>query len=280
MTLLPPRLRAGSRLAIYSPSFPGVARHPDRAARGAAALRALGFEVTVPPAAGRDHGYTAGSPVDRADALNALFADPDVDGIVCGIGGFNSSDVLDRLGYELIVASPKVLVGDSDATALLLAIAARTSMVTFHGPALLPEWGEWPAPMAYTRDSFLAVTGFVSGRHDYAAAPSWTSRCVAWGTEAERAGRAPDRAGGWTCLRPGAARGRLVGGNIETLNMLIGTPFCPSFDGAILFVEATAEEASVPRIQRALQHLELAGLTHSLQGLLVARCPEASPKTA
>ena len=275
MKVRPPRLSPGRRLAIYSPSSPAVARYPERTDRAVAALRDLGFEVAVPPAASCADGYTAGSPAKRADALNALFADERVDGIVCAIGGFNSNDTVAMLDYELIAAHPKVFVGYSDATALLLAIHAKTSLITFHGPALLPEWGEYPAPMTYTRESFLAVTGSTSGVHHYAPARAWTNEFVPWGTNEETRGRSANRPGGWTCVRKGSARGRLVGGNIETLNMLVGSPFCPSFDDALLFIEATAEEASLPRIDRALRHLDLAGLTCKIRALLVARCPDA-----
>jgi muramoyltetrapeptide carboxypeptidase len=58
-------------------------------------------------------------------------------------------------------------------------------------------------------------------------------------------------------LRPGRARGRLVGGNLTLVSALLGTPFAPNFDGAILIIEDIGE--AIYRIDRMLRHLILAG---------------------
>ncbi len=42
---------------------------------------------------------------------------------------------------------------------------------------------------------------------------------------------------GWRQLQDGIAEGRIVGGNLCTLNLLQGTGYMPSLDGALLFVE-------------------------------------------
>jgi muramoyltetrapeptide carboxypeptidase len=275
--LRPPRLGRGDRLAIYTPAFPGPARHPERAARGCAALQRAGFQVVVPEAAYGDSGFTAGTPAERAAALMALFADDSVDGIVCSIGGFNSNDIVSLLDYGLIARHPKVLVGYSDCSALLLAIHARAGLVTFHGPALLPEWGEYPEPLAETMHSFREVTGEARAPLVYRQPGRWTNELRPWGTDRERSARVLDRPGGWRCLREGSATGRLLGGNVETINGLVGSDYCSTLAGALLFIEATAEEAYLPRVERALRHLEIAGLTRGLAGLMVARCPDAQP---
>ena len=42
---------------------------------------------------------------------------------------------------------------------------------------------------------------------------------------------------GWWVLQQGAAEGTILGGNLCTLNLLQGTPFMPSLDGSVVFVE-------------------------------------------
>ena len=58
------------------------------------------------------------------------------------------------------------------------------------------------------------------------------------------------------CSTAAARRGRLVGGNLALLAALLGTPYAPSFDGAILVLEDVNE--SIYRIDRMLTHLRLA----------------------
>lgn len=57
-------------------------------------------------------------------------------------GGWGSARILPYLNYDTIRANPKVLVGFSDITALLLGVHAQTGLVTFHGPHGLTSWRE------------------------------------------------------------------------------------------------------------------------------------------
>jgi muramoyltetrapeptide carboxypeptidase len=272
----PRALPAGARLGVFTPSFPGPALYPERFARGLRALEEMGFEVLSPPAASGLAGYASGSAVDRARALMALFIDDRVDGIICSLGGYNSNAILPYLDYETIARHPKVFAGYSDATALLVGLLAKASLVTIHGPAVLSEWAEFPAPLAYTADSFLAVTRGTTP-YTYRTPQAWTNEFLAWGTSDTRA-RAMTPHEGWRTIVNGHATGRLLGGNLETLNMLVGTPFLPQIGDTLLFIEATDAEAYLPRLERALVHLELAGILRDVRGLLVARCPDARPE--
>jgi muramoyltetrapeptide carboxypeptidase len=273
--ILPPRIYPGATLAVYSPSFPGPALYPRRLEQGVASLRRQGFDVVIPDAARQQNGYKSGSSQQRAEELGRLFSDPAIDGIITSIGGFNSNEILPWLDFESIANHPKVFVGYSDTTALLLALYAKTGLVTFHGPAVMPEWGEFPAPQQYTVEWFRRI--IMQGEAvDYQPPEGWTDEYLEWEhSEDQYTHRKLYPHKGWRSLIEGKGRGKLVGGNIETINSLIGTPYCPSFDNAIVFLEATREEAYLPRLDRALTHLELAGAFSSAAGLLMARCPDA-----
>jgi muramoyltetrapeptide carboxypeptidase len=274
--LRPPPLRHGSRIAMFTPSFPGPALFPNRFARGVQAVRNLGFAVVIPDDATRVCGYTAGSARQRAEALMALFADPHVDAIVCTIGGFNSNALLPLLDYALIRNNPKIFAGYSDSTALLLGIFAHSGLITFHGPSILPEWGEFPAPFSYTTTSFLDVTS-APAPYVYRHPELWTHEYLEWGTDDELRPRTTQPGTGWRVPLPGVTRGPLAGGNIETINMLVGTPYLPNFAGCLLFLEATESEAYLPRLERSLIHLETAGVFKQIRGLLFGRCPDSKP---
>jgi muramoyltetrapeptide carboxypeptidase len=238
-------------------------------------LEALGFRVVVSSDVYKSSGYVAGSSQERARAFMDLISNDDVSAIVCTIGGFNTVDILPHVDYELVRRARKVLVGYSDATALLLAVLRNSGLLTFHGPAAMPDWGESP-PFSYTVRYFSELTQNVNAGTAYQPPSEWTADFVDWAIPpAQRRVRQMTPCNGWSTLNEGHAIGRLIGGNVETINALVGTPFCPDFSDSILFIEATEAEAYLPRIDRALAHLSLAGHLSSIKGLLVARCPDA-----
>lgn len=273
--LRPPSLKMGSNLAVFSPSSPGTALFPHRLKCGVTALESLGFQVQVPEIALKQYGYTAGTAEDRANELIRLFEDKTVDVIICSIGGFNSSDLLPLLDYSIISTHPKIFAGYSDVTALLLGIYAQTNLVTFHAPAILSEWGNYPEPFAYTVKSFRDLTEARSSLVNYQPPNEWTSEFLDWSKGEDNRSKQMYQNKGWKVLKEGVAIGGLIGGNIETLNLLIGTPYCPNFSGSILFLEATDAEAYLPRLHRALTHLCLTGVLGKIKGLLFGKCPDA-----
>ena len=73
-----------------------------------------------------------------------------------------------------------------------------------------------------------------------------------------------------TAIRPGRARGALLGGNLSILASLVGTGGLPDFDGAILFLEDTGEAEY--RIDRMLTQLSLAGILRKCAGIVFGQC--------
>ncbi|MBA3554778.1 MAG: LD-carboxypeptidase, partial [Gemmatimonadales bacterium] len=70
-------------------------------------------------------------------------------------------------------------------------------------------------------------------------------------------------------LSGGVAEGPLAGGNLTLLQCLIGTPYFPELDGAILFLEDVGED--LYRVDRMLAHLRMVGALDRLAGVLVGR---------
>jgi muramoyltetrapeptide carboxypeptidase len=115
------------------------------------------------PNAARDDGWASASPRERADDIHAAFLDDEVSVVLASIGGLHSNQLLPHLDPELIAAHPKVLQGYSDVTVLLWALAKHAGLRTFHGPALIPELGEFPSVLGYT-DCHLRALGSVAIR--------------------------------------------------------------------------------------------------------------------
>ena len=202
-----------------------------------------GYRVKLSEGVWDQDDYVAGTPERRAADLNALFADPEVDVIQVLWGGTGAMPMLPFLDYDLIAAHPKALMGYSDITSLHIALRQRTGLATLHGPGL----GSMGIPdrTAFTWDSALA--GFTTGATGEVP-------------------RDPDdpyvRA-----IAPGKATAPIVGGNLFTFVHLMGTPFDPVFDGAILFFEEVHEPAYV--IEVHLDQLRLAGKLDGIAGVVV-----------
>ncbi|MEM5805512.1 MAG: LD-carboxypeptidase [Candidatus Aenigmatarchaeota archaeon] len=128
MTLIKPkRLNIGDTIGIISPSSSLPADIPFRFRRGVECLEKLGFRVKIGKYAVSKYGYMAGKPIERAMDINSMFKDANVKAIISSIGGYNSNQLLNLLKYKMIRKNPKIFMGYSDATSLLLTIFKKTN---------------------------------------------------------------------------------------------------------------------------------------------------------
>lgn len=128
----PKKLTPGATIGLVATSS---CTTPEKVEKCIAKLEELGYKVK--PAANLTTnygGYMADTGKVRADELNKMFADPEVDAIFCMRGGDGSSRIMEYLDYDMIKANPKIFVGYSDVTNLHLALTEKCGLVTFHGP--------------------------------------------------------------------------------------------------------------------------------------------------
>jgi muramoyltetrapeptide carboxypeptidase len=244
----PPRLGSGARIALVAPAGPLL--EGDDLTRAGALCRALGYEPVLSPGAGRHYGYLAGTDQERLDDLNAALGDPSLDAVWCLRGGYGATRILDRVDFAALARRPKPLVGFSDITALLIGAVVRAGVVAFHGPvarAAMPP---------FSREHF--------------------ERVLTRPEPAGRLGRLPPpsdvlipRENRIVTLAGGTAEGPLFGGNLSLIQCLLGTPFFPDLEGAILFLEDVGED--LYRVDRMLAHLRAAGALDRLAGVAVGR---------
>jgi muramoyltetrapeptide carboxypeptidase len=239
----PAPLRPGARVALVAPAGPLAEGAVDRALER---VRAWGWEPLEGAHARGRHGFLAGTDEQRAADLNAALRDPDNDAIWCLRGGYGTMRILERLDWEALAARPRPLIGFSDNTALHLA-ALRAGVTTFHGPH--PATADFPD---FARRCLLRVLG--------AARPAGLLPFPDAG---------PARA---ETLAGGAAEGPLLGGNLSLLAAMLGTPYAPRAEGAILFLEEVGEPAY--RIDRLLSQLHLSGLLARVAGVALGAFSE------
>jgi muramoyltetrapeptide carboxypeptidase len=267
-----PALQPGDTIGIVSPSWFGGEAFIPRARRGIATLERLGFRVRVGEHAFNTMGHVCDSAMNRVADIHAMFADADVHAILATIGGDHSCHLLPHLDWDLIGANPKVFIGFSDITVLNVAIHAMTGLVTFNGPTLLTDWAEYPEMPAFSREQALRAITRPEPMGDLAPAPWWTDEFLDWTTGADTT-RARERTAsdGWTWLRSGAVTGPLIGGCLESLQHLRGTPFWPDFTGAILFLETSELRPSPEDVDGMLMDYENMGILDQIAGLVFAR---------
>jgi muramoyltetrapeptide carboxypeptidase len=230
-----------TRIRLIAPS--GYPHDRAAVARGLDRLRAAGCIVDGLDALDRRVLRFAGTDAQRAAELNALATCDVLPDLVLAVrGGYGATRLLPHLNYmalrERLANASVVLVGHSDFTAVQLALFARSGLVTFGGPMLCADFGA-PVPSALTVPQFWRTV-----RTDHASA--------AWTTSMEQSID---------------TRGVLWGGNLAMLCSLVGTPYFPTIDDGILFVEDVGEP--VFRIERLLYQLHLSGVLARQRALIL-----------
>lgn len=248
----PPRLQPGQTVGIVSPS--SATFRPVGLEIVEESLAALGLGMKLGSHVLNRWGYLAGRDADRAGDINALFADPDVDAIFALRGGWGAARLLPLLDFEVIRANPKIFMGYSDITALLVSIYARAGLVTFHGP----NAGSWNTFTVEHARPVLFDGEAVTLRN-----PVYLGDGLAQTADRVRT------------ITPGIARGRLVGGNLTVLTAIVGSDYLPDFTGHILFLEDVDE--NIYRVDRMLTQLRLAGILDGIAGFVFGKCTECDP---
>jgi muramoyltetrapeptide carboxypeptidase len=205
-------------------------------------LEALGFTVVRGAALTSVDGYLSGSDEERAADLHHMFENDDVHAIFCTRGGYGSGRLLRLLDYDLIRRHPKIFVGYSDITALSMAMLRHAGLVTFAGPMVAADM-----QAGMPRMTEVWLWDMLMGRHE----------SVTIHSEAETQ----------TLPSSMSGTGQLVGGTLSILATLIGTPYEPVWDGAVLFIEDVGE--NVYKVDRLLQHLTHACVLDRLSGVVL-----------
>ena len=239
----PTKLRQGEKIGVIAPAGPVLQTELQD---GIDLLESFGYEIVLSRHLFDRQGYLAGEDNARLEDLHTMFTDPSVKTVFCARGGYGTLRILDRIDYDILRSNPKIVVGYSDITALLLAIHKETGLVTFHGP-VMKELNQ------RNIGNLEACLNLVSHERS---------------PELELAGGRP--------LKPGKATGRLLGGNLSLICHLIGSPYMPSLKGAILFIEEKGEDPY--RIDRLLTHLRLGGVLAQVAGLIAGAFEECGDR--
>lgn len=237
--LLPRRLYEGATVGLVSPA--GVISSPADVNAVQETLASLGLNAHLGRNALNRRGYLAGTDAERATDLMEMFEDDRIDAILALRGGWGLNRILERLDFGTIRRNPKIVMGFSDITSLLLAMYARSGVVSFHGPVGISTWS------SCTVNHMKSVL-FDGGTPILTNPPSEPIHTICGGR----------------------ARGRLVGGNLSVITSMLGSSFLPDWSGHLLFLEDVDER--VYKIDRKLTQLAMAGILDQVEGVIWGQC--------
>ncbi|WP_110238959.1 S66 family peptidase [Nocardioides gilvus] len=276
MIRYPQPLSPGDRIGITSPSSGVQTALRGRLDVAITWLRDAGYEVEVGDCMGGDAGHLSAPVEKRAAELNRMLLDPAIRVVLPPWGGETAIDLVDHLDWDaLATAEPTWLVGYSDISTLLLPLTLRLGWATLHGANLM-ETPYAPADGVRHWTDVLAGTGPITqhapgvhrsgGHDDWEADPAITTYDL-------------DATGTWEVAGGGGVdvTGRLIGGCIETISNLAGTPYgdVAAFgrehadEGLIVYLEAFGDPAL--EICRNLHGLRLAGWFDEAEAILIGR---------
>jgi muramoyltetrapeptide carboxypeptidase len=232
----PPPLKPGDTIGIVAPAS-NIRAELLRA--GIRELERLGLRAKYLPTIFEKDLYTAGSDDRRANEVMTMMCDPEVRAIFAARGGYGSARILDRLDPDMMGRHPRIVMGYSDITTLLLWLQKKLGWVVFHGPMVTREFAAGAGH--YDEELFWRVLG--------------RTRPIG-----------PVDTQGTRILSPGRAQGRLVGGCLTLLTNSLATDYELDTTDAILFIEDYHTRPY--QIDRMLTHLKQAGKLTSVRGLL------------
>lgn len=244
----PKRLQKGDCIGICAPA--GALRRKEEVAEFTRVLNKMGFCVKVGKNVYKKYGYFAGTDLERAADFMNFIQDDEVQGIFFLRGGWGCARLLSLLDFESIRDTPKVIMGFSDATSLLNAITDRSRVITFHGPSGNSTWNDYSKKYIESVIMNGEQTQFKNISSDHSI----------------------------TTYSGGIASGILWGGNLSVVTSMIGSPYFPNMNNAILFLEEVGEEPY--RVDRMLTQLNQAGILEKCNGIILGsfrKCTAEEP---
>jgi len=267
LPILPPPLKPGDTIAFYTPSSPATHYAPTRFERAKSFLASKGYNLKAGTLTGESDSYRSGSIQARADELNDLIHDESVRCIMSTIGGANSNSLLPYIDYEHIRKDPKIFVGYSDVTAIQLAILTQANLSTFYGPAAVASFGELPPLVDRTFDSFYQVATNQQRPLKIEQPEYWSEEFLDWENQSRSKTLQPNQV---DFLGTGQIGGRLIGGNLNTMLAIWGSPYMPTIlPGDILLLEDSLKDIST--VERLFAFLKINGVFDLVGAIILGK---------
>jgi len=237
--IIPEKLKIGDTIGVVAPSNPIINENIEEIAQAKKIIENLGFKVKFSKNIfSNTNGYSA-TAKEKAEDINAMFADKDVKMIWCAKGGENSNSTFEYLDYELIKQNPKIICGYSDITSITNMITAKTGLVTF------------------SATNFKTIA---TDETDYSlkeVLKRFVDCSLEFGETEE----------GYQTIKEGIAEGNLVGGNLSLTRAMVAGKYSIDFIDKILFLEELGFETGPALASNYLYYMKQNGVFDKVKGI-------------
>lgn len=239
--LLPSKLKIGDTIGVVAPSSPIIGDNTDELKKAKEIVERSGFKVKYSKNIfSNTNGYSA-TAREKAEDINAMFADKEVKMIWCAKGGNNSNSTFEYLNYELIKKNPKIICGYSDITSITNMITEKTGLITFSGTnfkTIATDETDYSYKQALSR--------FVDGNLEF-------------GPENEE----------YVTIQKGKAEGELIGGNLSLTRGMVAGKYSLDFTDKILFLEELGFETDPEATSNNIYYMKQNGVFDKIKGLWI-----------
>ncbi len=214
--------------------------------KGVSRLETLGYRIILGKHLEKASRFFAGTDKERAEDVQDMLLNREVDALLCARGGVGAARMIPFLDAKALAQTPKIFVGLSDITSVLLYMNKVLAWVSFHGPMAATQFGGEHSPLLEEHFFRILAGEMLAMRYE-----------------------------GVSALRPGQAEGLLTGGCLTLICTTIGTPYEIDTRDKILFIEDINEAPF--RIDRMLSYLKSLGKFDGIRGLVFGQMPQCSP---
>ena len=235
----PKALKIGDTIGVIAPSGTITGEKIEEVEKAKQIVEKDGFKVKFAKNLFSNTNIYSATVHEKAEDLNAMFADDEVKMIWCAKGGENSNSLFDYIDYENIKKHPKIFCGYSDITSLSNMIHEKTGLVTFSGTnfkTIATDETEYSYKEAINR--------FVNKNLELGESPT-----------------------GYKTLKEGIAEGELIGGNLFLTHGMVTGKYCIEFTDKILFLEELGYETPPATINNFLYYMRQNGVFDKIKGL-------------
>ncbi|MCY6372220.1 S66 family peptidase [Clostridium ganghwense] len=228
--MLANKLKFGDEIRVIAPARSLSIMNDESKEIAVKTLEDMGFKVSFSKNCEEIDEFCSSSIKSRIDDLHEAFLDKNVKAILTVIGGYNSNQLLDYIDFEIIKNNPKIICGYSDITALSNAIYKMTGLITYSGPHF-SSFG-MKKGIEYTKEYFKKC---LMEETEFEVEPSKQWSDDSWYLDQEN--RVFFENEGYEVINEGTAKGKIIGGNLCTFNLLQGTKYMPDLEDVVLFIE-------------------------------------------
>lgn len=274
----PEKLHRGDTIAIVSLSWGGLGDesliHRYHIAKERLE-KDFGLTVVTMPHALAGSEFVYAHPELRAKDFMDAFLDPSVKGIFSAIGGDDSVRILPYIDYNIIKTHPKIFMGYSDTTVSHF-IMNKAGVVSYYGPSVMAEFGEYGKMFDYTADAVHNILFGDSRDYPVLSSDIWSHETLAWKEENMHIRRktVPETHHYEVLSGSGIIRGQLLGGCVDVFPMIVGTSIWPSAEewkGKILLLETSEDKPSPDSVKYCLRNLGAQGILQNISGIVVGK---------